>query len=66
MSAPQRLLNFKLMKSERFWPFCRQHTMRLVDSGRFAKPKKIPGSHLNFWTDADVDDFYAQAVEEKA
>jgi hypothetical protein len=68
MPAPQRLLNFRLLKSERHWPYCRQHTARLVDDGRFAKPKKLPGSHLNFWTDADVDAFYqaATTVEEKA
>jgi hypothetical protein len=65
MSAPQRLLNQRLMERERGWPYCRQSTMRLVDEGRLAPPRKLPGSHINWWTDQDIDAFYSQAVVQK-
>ena len=56
---PKRLLTFKRLKPERGWPYSRQHTYRLIKEGRFPRPKKFPGSAINFWTDDQIDDHYS-------
>jgi hypothetical protein len=59
VSKPKKVYTFKTLKSERGWPYSRQHTTRLVSLGRFPKPKKAPGGALNIWTDEQIDSYYA-------
>jgi hypothetical protein len=53
---------YKTLKSERGWPYSRQHTHRLIKAGRFSRPKKAPGGNLDIWTDDQIDDYYASAL----
>jgi predicted DNA-binding transcriptional regulator AlpA len=59
---PVKAYTFKTLKSERGWPYSRQHTHRLIKAGRFPPPKKAPGGSLNIWTDDQIDDYYASAL----
>jgi hypothetical protein len=58
MSKPQKVYTFKTLKSERGWPYSRQHTQRLIKNGRFPRPRKAPGGTLNIWTDEQIDAYY--------
>jgi hypothetical protein len=47
-----RRLTFKQLK-ERGWPYSRQHTFRLAQSGKIPSPRKpYPGARLNTWDEA--------------
>jgi predicted DNA-binding transcriptional regulator AlpA len=59
---PQKVYTFKTLKSERGWPYSRQHTYRLIRAGRFPPPKKVPGGGLNMWTEDQIDHYYASAL----
>jgi hypothetical protein len=58
-SNPQKVYTFKTLKSERGWPYSRQHTQWLIKAKRFPAPRKAPGGVLNIWTDEDIDLYYA-------
>jgi predicted DNA-binding transcriptional regulator AlpA len=60
----RRALTFKALKTERGWPYSRQHTQRLINAGRFPKPKKAPGGVLNIWFDDQIDEYYASIAED--
>jgi hypothetical protein len=54
-----RWLTFKDLKA-RGWPYSRQHTGRLVNTGMMPRPKKRPGGgSLNLWDEAEFDAYYA-------
>jgi predicted DNA-binding transcriptional regulator AlpA len=59
-NAPSRIYTFKDLKPIKGWPYSRQHTTRLINAGRFPKPIKAPGGNLNFWTDEQIETYYAQ------
>jgi hypothetical protein len=59
MSKPTKVYTFKTLRSERGWPYSRQHTQRLIKDGRFPKPRKAPGGTLNLWTEEQIDNYLA-------
>jgi predicted DNA-binding transcriptional regulator AlpA len=38
------------------WPYSRQHTNRMINKGRFPRPKKAPGGVVNIWTSDQIED----------
>ncbi len=60
--SPHKVYTFKTLKSERGWPYSRQHTHRLIKAGRFPPPKKAPGGALNIWTEDQIDHYYASVL----
>jgi hypothetical protein len=38
------------------WPYSRQHTNRMINQGRFPRPKKAPGGVVNIWTSDQIED----------
>jgi hypothetical protein len=57
-----RKLTFPQLKSEKGWPYSRQHTHRLVTAGRFPPPDKLyDGGLLNVWDEDIVDAALASA-----
>ncbi len=59
---PVKVYTFETLKSERGWPYSRQHTHRLIKDGRFPPPKKAPGGVLNIWSEDQIDRYYASAL----
>jgi predicted DNA-binding transcriptional regulator AlpA len=51
-----RKLTFPQLKTEKGWPYSRQHTHKLVAAGRFPRPDKLyEGGLLNVWDEEVVD-----------
>ena len=60
-----RKLIFPQLKSEKGWPYCRQHTHRLVQAKQFPAPEKLyPGGLVNVW-DEDVVDAFMNKITDK-
>jgi predicted DNA-binding transcriptional regulator AlpA len=51
-----RKLTFQQLKTEKGWPYSRQHTHKLVKARRFPPPDKLyEGGLLNVWDEDAVD-----------
>jgi hypothetical protein len=57
-----RKLTFPQLKTEKGWPYSRQHTHKLVKAGRFPPPDKLyEGGLVNVWDEDVVDAALAPA-----
>ena len=55
-----RKLTFQKLKTEKGWPYGRQHTSRLVKEGKIPPPEKpYPGALFNVWDEDTFDEFWA-------
>jgi hypothetical protein len=58
-----RKLTFAQLKSEKGWPYGRQHTHKLVRDGHFPKPDKAyEGGLINVWDEDVVDAHLSDAA----
>jgi hypothetical protein len=59
-----RKLTFPQLKSEKGWPYGRQHTHRLVVAGHFPRPHKpYEGALINVWDEDEIDAHLAARSE---
>jgi prophage regulatory protein len=59
-----RLLTFSQLKPEKGWPYCRDHTRRLVKAGEFPAPVPLSEKRVA-WVEAEVDACLEQRVAQR-
>jgi predicted DNA-binding transcriptional regulator AlpA len=61
--SEHRLLTFPELRARKGIAFSRQHINDLVRRGIFPKSVKTPGGHVNFWLEAEVDQYIDRMIE---